>query len=423
MTRDEALVAYVERPELARLWAAARSKVEALGRIGGEVRLSRASEDERRAVADLLGLPRLPGQKLAVGLGRLDRALASSRFQVGLREVLELLGGPVRDLPAERGAFAERRETVWSNAFEHPLIERRPVFRTWLEDLRRQGLPARLGSSPAAEADLIASAFQVLEALPVLDERASREVLPLGVLARTTLGSSHALDPGRPVATLVLRALAQLADRPPPGNAAERRELWETAGVVLDELSSHVLVLGLSPVDSHPVAESLRQLSQAGEPARITLRQLRSGCTFAEGLRVRIVENPVVLAAAADRLGARCPPLVSVEGVPNLAARRLLAALEQTGARLLYHGDFDWPGLRIARTVAETIRFEPWRFSAADYRRAAQTLLCRNSDVSLLPLREGRVETPWDPGLSREMAQTGLAIEEEEVLDELLGDL
>jgi uncharacterized protein (TIGR02679 family) len=62
---------------------------------------------------------------------------------------------------------------------------------------------------------------------------------------------------------------------------------------------------------------------------------------------VRICENPVVVAAAADELGARCQPLVCVGGQPSAAGWRLLELLAAGGAEFGHHGDFDWGGVRI----------------------------------------------------------------------------
>ena len=57
MSRASTIDAYLRRPELARLLAGARARREHLGRVGGRVTLAGATADERRAVADLLGLP------------------------------------------------------------------------------------------------------------------------------------------------------------------------------------------------------------------------------------------------------------------------------------------------------------------------------------------------------------------------------
>jgi len=52
----------------------------------------------------------------------------------------------------------------------------------------------------------------------------------------------------------------------PPGTAAERRERWDAAGVILDDLASQVLVLGLRAVESHSVANWLREAADAAVP-------------------------------------------------------------------------------------------------------------------------------------------------------------
>jgi len=51
----------------------------------------------------------------------------------------------------------------------------------------------------------------------------------------------------------------------------------------------------------------------------------------------------------------------------NSAVARLLRALHDAGAQLTYHGDFDWPGARIAAGAFGRFQARPWRFRAADY--------------------------------------------------------
>ena len=60
---------------------------------------------------------------------------------------------------------------------------------------------------------------------------------------------------------------------------------------------------------------------------------------------VWVCENPSVVEEAAEKLGARCAPLICVEGRPSVAATPLLGALSRCGTELRYHGDFDWSGL------------------------------------------------------------------------------
>lgn len=404
----EEIVRALSRPGLARLWPEVRDRLERLGGPRGTVRLAGAGEDERRAVADLLGLSELPRGELRVRLDRLDRALRASRLGIGLPAALEALGGPLRDLSGEREEERRRRQEIWERAEAHPAVADRPGLRRWLADLRSTGLLLRLGEGD--EGRLLDQALAVLSLLP----REAR----LPVLASEALGASHALDPGRPVATLVLRALAVLADRPPPRSASERRDLWERAGVIADDLSCDVLVLGLAPAGGGRIEEALRAFAAEGEPVRLTLRQLAGrDLRFPSPLQVRICENPVVVSAAADRWGPKAAPLVCLGGYPNQAGLRLLAHLAHQGADLLYHGDFDWAGLQIANHLLKTVPIRPWHFTAEDYRRALETAAER-------PILEGRpVTAQWDLDLAPAMADAGVAVEEETVLEELLGDL
>jgi uncharacterized protein (TIGR02679 family) len=404
----EEIVRALARPDLGRLWPEVRHRLERLGSPRGSVRLAEAGEDERRAVADLLGLSELPRGELRIRLDRLDRALRGSRLGIGLPAALEALGGPLRDLSGEREGARLRWQEIWERAEAHPAVSGHPVLRRWLADLRASGLLRRLASGE--EARLLDQALAVLSLLP-------RE-MRLPVLASEALGASHALDPGRPVATLVLRALAVLADRPPPRSASERRDLWEKAGVIADDLSCDVLVLGLAPAGGGKIEEALRAFAAEGEPVRLTLRQLAGrDLRFPSPLQVRVCENPVVVSAAADRWGAQALPLVCLGGYPNQAGLRLLTRLAHQGADLLYHGDFDWAGLQIANHLLKTIPIHPWRFTAADYRRALET------EAERPALGDRPVAAQWDPDLAAAMADADLVVEEETVLEELLGDL
>ena len=133
---------------------------------------------------------------------------------------------------------------------------------------------------------------------------------------------------------------------------------------------------------------------------------------------VYVCENPNLVAIAADRVGARCAPLVCTDGMPAAAQRTLLAQLAQAGAQLRYHGDFDWPGLRIANHVMRTWEARPWRFMARDYEAAAT-----DAPQARHALNVTGVEAAWDDALAPAMRRHGVAIAEEAVAASLLEDL
>jgi uncharacterized protein (TIGR02679 family) len=121
-----------------------------------------------------------------------------------------------------------------------------------------------------------------------------------------------------------------------------------------------------------------------------------------------------VVSTAADRLGASCLPLICTSGQPGAAVLHLLRLMISADAALRYHGDFDWGGLRIGNVAFARVPATPWRFHTADYLAAAH----RGRDLSGTPVVAG-----WDGGLGVAMHQTGAAVEEEHVIDDLLTDL
>jgi uncharacterized protein (TIGR02679 family) len=205
--------------------------------------------------------------------------------------------------------------------------------------------------------------------------------------------------------------------------ADARRAAWAAVGVHLDELSSLVLCLGLPGDTRTALGKVLAAQREAGQPAVLTLRQLRCHDNALSAGPVRVCENPVVIAAAADELGGRCPPLVCVGGQPSAAVWRLLDLLGAGGATFHYHGDFDWGGVRIAGAVrqrADQGRWLPWRYD----RDAYEAALALAGPAGALPRLAGDPAlTPWDPGLADAMSRHGVRVEEELSLDALLADL
>lgn len=394
-------------PDVAWLRSRVRRRLERGAPLTGTVTLTHATPAQRRAGELLLGRRAGTGGSLSISLDEVDRVLRDSGACAGgLASAVELLDGPVRDRERERAEAA----AAWQDAFV-PLdatVSGREELAGWRAWLDSTGLVRRLTDGPG-------EAESVLGRLAAVVDRLPSQGVPLGRLAAETCGDAHALDDGSPLATLALSAARALTGLPyrTEGGAETRRAAWAAVGVHLDELSSLVLCLGL-PGDRTPLGRILRTARESGEPVTLTLRQLRRhpGAVPAPGL-VRICENPVVVASAAEALGDRCSPLVCVGGHPSAAVWRLLALLVDGGAEFAYHGDFDWAGIGIAATVRDRIGWRPWRYDSASYLAAASTT----------PLAGRPRPTPWDPELTAVMTERAVRVEEELVLDGLLDDL
>lgn len=399
--------------EYARLFAAARARIEEGGEAAKSITLGDLGEGERHALASLAGWDTVPAGPVRVDLARLDQALRDSAAGSSLRQVLDALGGPLRNRREERRGRREALERMWSAAREAVAGEERPDLRRWIDALRASGGLARAAQAARRDpAELLEAALRVALRLPARGEL-------LAVFAARTAGDPHALDAGTPLGGLVLRAAAAISGlREGPASSSGRRRLWREVGIDCDSLSSDVLVLGLRPEGGALVARQLRESADAGEPRRVTLRELaRAPLAMEAGTAVHICENPAVVEAAADALGPRAAPLVCVEGVPSTGALTLLRSLAAAGARLRVHADLDWAGLRIAAQVLAEAGGSPWRMSTADY-RAALALSHHGP-----PLGGRRAQAAWDPELTPAMLEGGRAVLEEQVLEALLGDL
>jgi uncharacterized protein (TIGR02679 family) len=110
--------------------------------------------------------------------------------------------------------------------------------------------------------------------------------------------------------------------------------------------------------------------------------------------------------------------MICTDGMPAAAQRTLLSQIVRAGARLRYHGDFDWPGLRIAHHVIREYAARPWRFGASDYAAAVQAAARPG-----LILEGSPVVPSWDEELGTLMQAHQLSIAEESVAELLLQDL
>lgn len=360
----------------------------------------------------------------------LDHAIKRAGLAADLRQALELLDGEIVDRRAEQ----LRQSQAWKCLLEDVPEQR---LRALLQEPRGIALLKRCSNGDTAHAAmLVESAQRVLKALPA-------KGVPLAQVAAQVLGDSHALDAGQAVAALVLRAckaqvedesanldesdadapdavpsIASSADIDSAARNESTRAQWARLGVAIGELSAPVLCLNLPAPDDSPCGDVLRAAARHGEPVHLTLRALllNPPAWNVENVVVFVCENPSIVAAAADHLKTGCAPLVCTDGMPGAAQQTLLGQLAAAGARLLYHGDLDWAGLRIANFVMREFHAVPWRFTASDYLAIAP-----ETGPRLAP--EQAVAAAWDAELAAAMLARRFGVHEERVVETLLRDL
>lgn len=418
---DEKLTRLLGGPDRSRLRQRLRryyERTDGSGNASTTLRLDGLSADEVSLLASLMGRQvRHGATTIAIDVAAIDGALQRAGLARSLREALERLDGPIISRAEALAAAARRWSSVVARLWDARLA-------AWLATPVGLGLLKRLARQDTdIAAELCDRAARVLDALPAAG-------IPRAALAARVLGDAHALGTGAPTATIVLAALRH-ADRigkihdasngepgaeatdggqrrgeAMQGNAETERDerdraVWARAGVLVNELARPVLVLNL------PLASGEVWGGRAGEPAYMSLRMLvRASPSFdVTGRMISVCENANAVAMVADRLGAAAAPLVCTDGMPAAAQRTLLSALAAAGAKLRYHGDFDWAGLRIASTVMDICGAAPWRFAGEHYRAS----IARFAGV---PLSGSSAPRPWDNHLEELMRNHDLAIAE-----------
>jgi uncharacterized protein (TIGR02679 family) len=393
--------------ELAWLVERIRSRLERGEPVDGTVTLVGASPVQRKAVAALLARHPGRGTSLSVFLPEVAEQLRRAAAAPSLAAAVEAIGGPVRDLAAERAADLQR----WGDALggvRSSWLAHLSWYRQWLDAIGRDGTVTRLIRQ--GHAQLISQATAVLERLP---RDSDDETATLSALAADATGDERALDDG-PLAGLVLRALALREGVQPPASKSAEQELWSAARVVADELASQVLVLNVR-AGGEPVGRWLTEAAEAGQPFRLTLRQLLVSPVMPWALEIYVCSSTTVLRAAADTLGARSPALVCTEGEPSVACTRLLQAAASSGSSVYWHGGFTWPGVRSTAIAVRHLQAQPWLMAASDY----QAAIADGARALTGPAEP----SPWDPRLNEMMRSTGRGVGEQRTAATLLAAL
>jgi uncharacterized protein (TIGR02679 family) len=234
-----------------------------------------------------------------------------------------------------------------------PTVRCAPTIAVWFEQAMRQG---RVHEGMRS---LVAQALRVLAALPA-DELVQRSVLA----ARILDGDPHALDVGTPLHGLAVSLLAAAAGL---GSETCARDVWAAWNVLVDPVSSNVAGLNLPLIGNGPAAVIAR--AARGTHVVLTYGQLAaSDLSWRRDARCFSCENPSVLVAAEQRLGAACPPLVCTAGRPSDAVRLLFSIVRRAGVRLRHHGDLDEAGVQIFQDLQDCYDAVPWRFDVSEVR-------------------------------------------------------
>ena len=194
MRRDPRLLRLLGAPDLAGLRKRLRQRFERPDEPPETIRLANLLPHERAALAALSGAPTRMSRSLALNVVAIGRALEEAGLAASLKEALEMLDGPIVDHAEE----LNRQRLAWQSLVGDVKHQELAV---WLALAPNLGLLRRHAGGGLALASAILDRAQlVLDRLP-------GEGVTRSQLAASVLGDAHALDDGRPEASVVLSVL------------------------------------------------------------------------------------------------------------------------------------------------------------------------------------------------------------------------
>ena len=387
-------------PSLKPLWLALRRRLD---RYGPDRRGATTCPD--LSPAGRLTLTSLLGKAATkqIDLAAIEAALVERGIGTDLDEALRLLGYPA-SAEAEKRRQVRARSEQARDSFRNRVADwPEPWAFEWADDVARVGLLADLDGDGAAA--LASDSRRLLDEIAANDGTVSRAEVAAGLF-----GSAHALDPGTRLAAVVAKALRQFV------GPLEGRELWDTAGIMIDRVSAPALTWQLPVSGDSPLDRQIRAASEGSLPLHLSLLALRRHpVAVAGGTTVLVVENPRLVEAAVER-GVR-GSVIAANGNPSNAVTTLLGQLWSCGAVVRYHGDFDAAGIAMTHRLHEAGAI-PLSMDASDYLAAIDRAEAAGIRLETDHGRCG--PTSWDPALEVAMNERRLVIHEEYVLDQVL---
>ena len=406
-----------------RMFDQVRRKWESIGRVGGQIRLEQVTDEERRRISGLLWDSCQTGGVAVIRLVDLDKVLRESRWEVGLEELLPLLTGKPLVSKKQR---REQKTSAWDSFCEQLSTGcLRSQSKTWWKRVRTgEALGAKavrmlFDQNPDRAQSAAKLCLHALDELPCWREAVER----LPVFANRLSGNPHALDADTTSGRWLYQALCDLFGVPVESASEWKREVLQEAGILTDELASHVMVLGVGTLRNDPWEHFFEQAAVMRMPLLLPLAFFKQKVAWRHVERLYVVENPAVFQSLIDLFPneRELPPLVCTSGQPSVAALWLLDAFAAMGTQICYSGDFDWKGLEIACGLQKRYReaFSAWRMGTDDYRSCDSVVVFEEEHLNHLL----EIEIAWDECLVQTVKQRNCKVFQESLLEKLLADL
>lgn len=215
-------------------------KWKSYGKPAGNIRISAATEEEKRAIGCFLG-KKYWDEDIVFRFADFEKALQETRFRkVSLEALLETYFGEALVTNQEMKALEEQKKMEFWNRIISWLEEKGETEGTaaalaWIRSMtaeKQYGYGIVMGLWKNSEHMAETMVHNVCRGY-LLTVKAGEDGIPLAVLAAKVSGNPHYFDRGQNAAALLLHLLCFVGDRGIPGDAAGVYEVYCNACAIL----------------------------------------------------------------------------------------------------------------------------------------------------------------------------------------------
>lgn len=366
---------FKDRKGFHRLLSGVRDKYVSLGYMGGSVRLSNLSSEEKAALTGFLKKDYTHQKSATIRIDSIETAIDQSKFKgLSLQQIVE---GYFRESLSTRKEEISRQQIQCEEYF-NKFLQADDRGADWLRRVLEGKLPPyrlilrKYNGEKEQLNRVLKVILPALSQLPVFSGRTER----LAVFAAQISGNPHFLDQGSEADRLFTYGICHVLNLTAPDNLrAERKaEILYEAGLMIDEISNFTVSYGLEATTREgEVHRGFQEFKKMREPLQVSLANLSDiSAIKAENDRVYVVENPAIFSGILDSIPGVMKDRVSLlcsNGQPRLATIVTLDLLVKSRTKIYYAGDFDPEGLLIADRLKNRYgdKLEFWRFDKEDY--------------------------------------------------------
>ena len=435
---------YFRQPGFRRLMDLMTRKYQALGRVGGSVKIAALTTAEKEALSSFFRRDFSKQKSATIGLEDFEKALQKTRFSgIKLKQLLDGYAGEDVLTRAEmERSYEVEKERFWKDLSER---HNHQNCQMWLEHIQNKGSATR-GIHQAYDRDAgrlgthMDMVLKALAQLPVGIDGAVTRYERLPFFASRITSDPHGFDLDREQGRFLLSALQYLRSQQDAQytiqsvlNSEQKTELFGYFGVIRDDLLNFVTCTGILGFNGKHEMPSLFWKDACAEqvvlnvPLReiIKMERFTTAHSFFKCGKekvVFVVENAGVYSEVLDHIGfLENLPLICTHGQIKLAALILLDKLVEEGVTIFYSGDFDPEGLTIAQRLL--LRYgnclKLWHYGPNDYYEALSKVKLSDTRLNLLH----NVSALEFAQVKAEMIKQKKVAYQENLLKNLVGDI